>query len=57
MDRRDFLGGMTAIFAAGLMADEAEAAGPPPTAPHEVEPWLAKLDQDLQRMSQKAPTE
>ncbi|MBK9648860.1 MAG: hypothetical protein IPO67_27540 [Deltaproteobacteria bacterium] len=57
MDRRDFLGGMSAIFAAGLMADEAEAAGPPPTAPHEVEPWLATLDQDLQRMSQKAPTD
>ncbi|MBK9648861.1 MAG: hypothetical protein IPO67_27545 [Deltaproteobacteria bacterium] len=57
MDRRDFLGGMSAIFAAGLMPDEAEAAGPPPTAPDEVEPWLAKLDQDLQRMSKQAPTE
>jgi hypothetical protein len=57
MDRRDFLGGMSAIFAAGLVTDEAEAAGPPPAAPDEVEPWLAKLDQDLQRMSQQAPTE
>jgi hypothetical protein len=57
MDRRDFLGGMSAIFAAGLMTEEAEAAGPPPTTPHEVEPWLAKLDQDLMRMSQQAPTE
>lgn len=57
MDRRDFLGGMSALFAAGLMTDEAEAAGPPPTAPNEIEPWLATLDQDLQRMRAQRPTE
>ena len=57
MDRRDFLGGMSALFAAGLMTDEAEAAAPPPTAPEEVEPWLATLDQDLQRMRAQSPTE
>ena len=57
MDRREFLGGVSALFAGGLMLDEAQAAGPPPTTPDDVEPWLAALDQDLQRMSTQAPTD
>ncbi|MCK6521048.1 hypothetical protein L6R49_06345 [Myxococcota bacterium] len=55
MNRRELLGGLSALFAAGLVLDDAEAAGPPPTSPQALERWLAALDQDLERMRARAP--
>jgi hypothetical protein len=49
------LGGVTALFASGLVMDDAEAATPGPSSPDDVEPWLASLDQDLTRMRARLP--